>query len=144
LLLRPEAAAKFLDQQAGTDQKHPEWKSHENPRKIGAAEQKKRCESEAEVRHPARRDSRVDDDGRRRHHEHARHLDHVNIHNVIGQRASEVERPCTHHVFRIGSEGENDRADNGCQNEEHCQEKQTASQKHRCKKAILKLAEPIA
>ena len=90
---------KFLDQQAGADQEHPEGKGHENPRKIRAAEEKKQRESEAEVGHPTRRDIGIDDDGRCRHHEYARHLDHVNIHDVIGQRAGKLKCRGAHHIF---------------------------------------------
>ena len=90
---------KFLDQEASADQENPEWESDKDPRKIGTAELKKQREHKAEVCDPTRRNIGIDDDGRCRHQEHARHLDHVNVDDIVDHRASEMERHGAHSIF---------------------------------------------
>lgn len=82
----------LVDEEAIAVQQDPHRKGDKYPRKICAAEPQKQREDETEECDPTCCNFGVYDDGRRRDHEYARHLDHVDIRDVIGQRASEAER----------------------------------------------------
>jgi hypothetical protein len=79
-------------------------------RNTHAAEQQQGGEDIAEDRQPTRRNGGVERDSRRRDHEDASHLDHVDIHHCVDGGAGEMIGRRTDQFFRFCGKGYEDPA----------------------------------
>ena len=80
----------------------------------------------------------------RRDHEYRRHLNRVEIHDLVGYGAGEGERRRIQQPFGPGTVSGDDSARYGGRGEQHGEEQKPAAEKDRGEEAVFKLSQAVA
>jgi len=135
---------EIINQDIDADQEHPQREDQYNPVNIAPAEQEKQRQGKAEKRDPAWGDTGAHRECRRRDHEYRRHLNRIEIHDLVGDGASEGERRLVEQTFGPSSISYDESARHSGGGEKHGEEQKPAAEKDGGKKAVFKLSQAVA
>src|SRR6476659_9479936 len=90
----PWLLPQVLAQDINADHKDPARKGEQQPVKKSAANEDDRCRCVTQERYPTSRETGTERKRRRRDHEDSRHLEGIDMHDVVGELACEGHSEC--------------------------------------------------
>src|SRR6267142_5381420 len=137
------ASTEIVGENMSAQQKNPKRKDEKAPLQIRVSKQKEQSQPVTKEADVAGREPGIDGNRRDRKHEHPRHLDGVDIHEIGYQRPRERKHPRIEFLRWGGAVYSENSGRHCCGRKEHSKEQEAASEKHGSKKSVFALTQPI-